>query len=180
TLVPRRLVHYGPIDPATSRDIFIMHALVEFEFKCAAPFFKHNRALIEHVELLEAKARSRQFLVDPQVRFAWFNTRIPQRIYNGPLFEKWRREAEKENPRLLFMELQDVLKGDAGNITPERFPDVLRVNDMVLPLGYRFDPAMGEDGVTLTVPLAGLNQLRPASFSWLVPGMLYEKILELI
>src|SRR5205814_2000986 len=116
----------------------------------------------------------------PQVRFAWYNARIPQGIYNGPLFEKWRREAEKENPRLLFMDLPDVLKNDANEITPERFPDALRVGDMELPLSYRFDPGMGEDGVTLTVPLGALNQLRSNSFSWLVAGMLYEKILELI
>jgi ATP-dependent helicase HrpA len=179
-LVPRRLVHYGPIDPVVSREIFINHALVDFDLKCSADFFRHNRALVEHVELLEAKARRKTFLVDPQVRFAWYNARIPQGIYNGPLFEKWRREAEKENLRLLFMELSDVLKNDASDITTERFPDSLRVGDMELPLGYRFNPGMGEDGVTLTVPLGAVNQLRSASFSWLVRGMLHEKILELI
>src|SRR5438067_6432183 len=42
-LVPRRLVHYGPIDAVISREIFIHHALVDFEFKCSAPFFQHNR-----------------------------------------------------------------------------------------------------------------------------------------
>src|SRR5262249_20106130 len=100
--------------------------------------------------------------------------------YNGPLFEQWRREAEKENPQLLFMQLADALKSDASDITPERFPDVMRLGSMELPLSYRFEPGMGEDGVTITVPLGGLNQLRPAAFTWLVRGIRQEKILELI
>src|SRR5262249_12842304 len=140
----------------------------------------HNRLLVEHVELLEAKARRKNLLVDQQVRFAWYNVRVPAGIHNGPLFENWRRDAEKINPRLLFMELSDVLKGDASNITVERFPDFIQIGDAEFPLTYRFEPGMGEDGVTLTISLAALNQLRSASFSWLVPGMLHEKILELI
>jgi len=179
-LVPRRLVHYGPIDPVVSREIFINHALVDFDFNCPAPFFKHNRALVEHVELLEAKARRRNLLADPEVRFAWYNARVGPDCYNGPLFEMWRREAEKENPKLLFMQLADVLKNDASDITAERFPDFMRAGNMELPLSYRFDPAMSEDGVTITVPQGGLNQLHPAAFTWLVPGMIQEKILELI
>src|SRR4051795_13408110 len=46
-LVPRRLVHYGPIDPPVARHIFIDHALVEGDFRTHAEFFKHNRELIQ-------------------------------------------------------------------------------------------------------------------------------------
>ena len=45
-----------------------------------------------------------------------------------------------------------------------------------LPLKYRFDPGHARDGVTLTVPLALLNQLEEARIDWLVPGMVREKV----
>jgi ATP-dependent helicase HrpA len=45
-----------------------------------------------------------------------------------------------------------------------------------LPLKYRFAPGHPLDGLTLTVPLALLNQLDEARLAWLVPGMIREKV----
>ena len=39
TLVARRRVHYGPMDPEESRRIFIREALVDGDWECRAPFF---------------------------------------------------------------------------------------------------------------------------------------------
>ena len=41
-----RRVHYGPIDPKLSREIFLRSALVEGEFETRAPFFAHNQRLL--------------------------------------------------------------------------------------------------------------------------------------
>jgi ATP-dependent helicase HrpA len=49
-----------------------------------------------------------------------------------------------------------------------------------LPLGYRFAPGQPNDGLTLTVPLALLNQVDPARLSWLVPGLVREKLTVLL
>src|SRR5207248_3663802 len=56
-LVPRRTVHYGPIDPKLSHEIFVHDALVLGELGMDAPFLRHNRGLIEQVQAIEAKAR---------------------------------------------------------------------------------------------------------------------------
>ncbi|KKN13036.1 hypothetical protein LCGC14_1010510, partial [marine sediment metagenome] len=48
-IVTRRRVHYGPIDPDVSNEIFIRSALVEGDWHCNAKFFKHNRQLIENI-----------------------------------------------------------------------------------------------------------------------------------
>ena len=45
-----------------------------------------------------------------------------------------------------------------------------------LPLKYRFAPGDPWDGVTITVPLALLNQVDDARLSWLVPGMVRDKV----
>jgi ATP-dependent helicase HrpA len=179
-LVPRRRVHYGPIDPKASRELFIRQGLVEDEYNVDAPWARNNRQLIREVELMEAKLRRRDVLVDSQSRFAFYDAKIPAGVYNGPLFEKWRRQAEQKDRRTLFMRLEDlVIPGPQA--PADQFPDAAVVNEQVrVPLAYAFDPGGEFDGVTATVPLAVLTQLTPEPFEWLVPGHLLEKVTELI
>ncbi|QOV91144.1 DUF3418 domain-containing protein [Humisphaera borealis] len=179
-VVPRRRVHYGPIDPKASRDIFIRQGLVEGEYHSEAPWARNNRQLIRDVELAEAKLRRRDLLVDAQSRFAFYDVRVPAGIYNGPLFEKWRQKAEQADRRALFMKREDLIV--PGPEAPaELFPERVVVNDSVrITLGYVFDPGNEFDGVTATVPVALLNQLPQEPFDWLVPGHLAEKLTELI
>ncbi|HEY0634686.1 MAG TPA: ATP-dependent RNA helicase HrpA [Gammaproteobacteria bacterium] len=180
TLIAKRRVNYGPIDPTLSRELFIRHALVGGDYRSEAPCLKHNRALLEEVEQLEAKSRRRDLLVDEQTLFAFYDAKLPPHIYSGKSFEKWRREAERDHPRLLFMSRDDLLQREALGLGGELFPDLLRVNDLQLPLHYHFEPGASDDGVTVLVPLAALGQLTPEPFEWLVPGMLRDKLTALI
>ena len=41
---------------------------------------------------------------------------------------------------------------------------------------YRFDPGAADDGVTVHVPLAALNQVEPTGFDWQVPGLRDELV----
>ena len=179
TLVARRSVHYGPIDPQVSRQLFIYHALVLGEYRTQAEFFHHNRALIDEIRTLEAKQRRRDLLVEDQAIYDFFDRRIPQGIYNGPLFEKWRQHVERGRPTLLFLHRRDLLRREVEE-NKHDYPDTLRVGDLELPLSYEFDPSSPSDGVTVTVPLAALNQLPAEPFEWLVPGLLREKVIALM
>ena len=180
TLVERRPVHYGPIDPRASRQIFIESALVNWDYDTEAPYFRHNRQLVREMEMLEAKARRRDILVDAKTRFAFYDARIPAGIHNGYLFERWRRQAERNNRRLLFMTPQDLMRRSAEEISETQFPAMLVMDGMKLPLQYRFDPGNAADGVTVTIRLAALGQLSPQRLEWVVPGLLEEKVLDLI
>jgi len=179
-IVPKRRVHFGPIDPKASREIFIRQGLVEGEYHSDAPWARNNRQLIRDIELAEAKLRRRDLLVDAASRFAFFDARIPAGIYNGPLFEKWRQKAEQSDRRALFMKREDLMV--PGPEAPaELFPERVVINNTIrVPLGYLFDPGNEFDGVTATVPIALLNQLPQEPFEWLVPGYLPEKVTELI
>jgi ATP-dependent helicase HrpA len=64
----------------------------------------------------------------------------------------------------------------AAEITEEQYPESLDVSGSQLPLKYRFAPEHPLDGLTLTVPLGLLNQLDTDRLSWLVPGMIREKV----
>ena len=59
TLVARRPVSYGAIDPATARDVFVREALLGGDPTIKAPFFEKNRRLVAEVAELEHKARAR-------------------------------------------------------------------------------------------------------------------------
>ena len=125
-----------------------------------APFFEHNRKLIAEVAALEHKTRRPDVLVDEAEIFAFYDAVIPDGICNGAAFEKWRRQAERENPRLLYLTREYLMRHEASSVTEERFPDSMVVDGCYgLPLAYRFDPGHLLDGVTVTVPLPLLNKL---------------------
>jgi ATP-dependent helicase HrpA len=180
TIVPRRRVHYGPIDPVESREIFIREALANMEFDTRAPFFEANRRLIAEIEELEHKARRQDVLVDEHALFAFYDARIAAGIVNGAGFEKWRQQAEQENPRLLFLTRDDLMRHAASGITEAQFPESFDLDGAEVPLKYRFEPGHPLDGVTATVPLALLNQLDPTAAEWLVAGMIREKLTWLV
>jgi len=179
TLVPRRRVNYGPINPKEAREVFIRRALVAGEFDTRAPFFEHNRRLIGEIEALEHKARRRDVLVNEDVIFGFYDGILAPGVVNGAGFERWRAEAERNNPRLLYLTREYLMRHAAADITEAQFPERLRAGEAELKLTYRFEPGHPLDGVTVTVPLELLNRLEPAHFEWLVPGLVREKVTHL-
>ncbi len=180
TIIPKRRVHYGPINPKQSREIFIREALANGEFDTRAAFFTANERLIAEVEELEHKARRQDVLVDEHQLFTFYDAKIPADIYNAASFEKWRTEAEKTNPKLLYLTRDDLMRHGADAITAVQFPEKIVLDGVEVTLKYRFEPGHVLDGVTATIPLALLNQLNPVQTEWLVPGMLREKLTYLI
>jgi ATP-dependent RNA helicase HrpA len=177
---PKKRVHYGPMNPAESREVFIRQALVTGEFNTQAPFFVHNQKLIRDIEALEHKARRPDVLVDDELIFAFYDARIPQGIHNGAAFEHWRRQAERDDPQLLFLQRDDLMRHEAAGITTDQFPPQLVMNNVSYALAYNFAPGKADDGVALTVPQALINQVSAARCEWLVPGLLVDKVTQLL
>jgi ATP-dependent helicase HrpA len=176
----RKSVHYGPMNVAESREVFIRQALVGGEFETRAPFFAHNRKLIADIEALEHKARRPDVLVDDELIFAFYDSRIPGDIHNGAAFEHWRKEAERSDAKLLYLKKDDLMRHEAAGITTDQFPPNLKIDNVSFALGYNFSPGRNDDGITLTVPLALINQVAAARCEWLIPGILAEKITQLV
>ena len=176
TLVPRRRVSYGAIAPDVAREVFIREALVAGEFDTSAPFYAHNRSLIAEVAELEHKSRRQDVLVDDETIYAFYAARIPGAICTKVAFDRWRRDAEADDPRLLFLTREVLMRHAATGVTEAQFPEFLDLGGARLPLKYRFAPGQPFDGVSMTVPLALLNQIDAARLSWLVPGMVREKV----
>ncbi|QLQ26862.1 MAG: ATP-dependent RNA helicase HrpA [Dechloromonas sp.] len=181
---PKRRIHYGPLAPAEAREIFIRQGLVgeeiEESFARRWPFFQHNQKQVREIEKIEHKQRRQDVLVDDELIFAFYDSLIPEGIHNGAAFDHWRRTAEQENPRLLFLARDDLMRHSAAGVTTEAFPHHLKVGGVDYTLSYHFEPGSPRDGVTLTLPLAQLNQIPAARMEWLVPGLLKEKLVQLI
>ncbi|HET7546950.1 MAG TPA: ATP-dependent RNA helicase HrpA, partial [Usitatibacter sp.] len=175
-LVARRKVSYGRIDAARAREIFIEGALVAGEYESKLAFWTHNRALIREIEELEHRARRPDVLVDDRALFAFYEARIPKDVRDVRSFEAWYRAASAKEPKLLFLAREDVMRHGAESVTEELFPKALAMGEATFPLAYRFEPGHPMDGVTMTVPLALLNQVDDAAIDWLVPGMVRDKV----
>ena len=184
TLQAKRRVHFGPLDPAASREIFIREGLVAGEIDAAWvnrwPFYKHNQKLIAEIEQLEHKQRRQDVLVDDALIEAFYDARIPADIVNGAGFDAWRREAESANPKCLYLDRDDLMRHEAGGVTTDNFPPEIEIGGARYDLSYHFAPGASDDGVTLTLPLAHLNRLSPDACEWLVPGLLRDKVLQLL
>ena len=179
-VVPRRQVNYGPIDPQVSREMFIQHGLVEEEWETRGEFRQANRQLAEELKSVESKCRRTGLLRDLTARYEFYDRILPPHVFDGRRFETWRKTVEVDQPRLLHMRPEDLLEENPPEVSAGAFPDRLTLPNLDLPLQYRFEPGETTDGITLTIPMEGLNQLDPRRLGWLVPGLLEEKVSALI
>lgn len=203
-LVEKQRVGYGKIDPLLSREIFIRSALVEGRYgehpkikrqlsalKTAkgdkskpsdshTHFFQWQQQLLDELHDLEAKSRRRDIIVDDQVLFDFYDARLPADIINLEGFEHWRKQAEKQQAKLLFIEREQLMQHDARQVTEAQFPDQLVINGLTLPVTYHFDPNHQDDGVSLQVPVGALHLIDQPPLEWLVPGLLREKCIAMV
>ena len=176
-IVAQRKVAYGRIDPAMSRDLFLRHALVEGDWETHHAFWKHNQKLLGDVEELERRARRRDIVVSDEVVYDFYDKRVPAEVVSGAHFDRWWKETKASDPHLLDLRLEDLV---AADVDPGEHPSVWVSGDLRFDLSYEFDPGTHADGVTVEVPLAVLNRVKPEDFAWQVPGMRHELVTALI
>ncbi len=185
-LYAKRRVQFGklPSEESLAHELFIRGALVAGEvhedFSRRAKFFQHNRKLIGEIEALEHKSRRPDVLVDEELIFAFYEAKIPREITTIAAFDSWRRDAEREGSRLLFLEREQLMRHEASGITTDAFPHHLEFHGQIQKLSYHHDPGAADDGVTLSLPLVSVNQISATRCEWLVPGLLEEKVRQLL
>ncbi len=171
-----RRINYGQRNPVEAREIFIRDALVAGDFETRLPFYIHNHKLVKDIENLEHKSRRQDVLVDDQLIAAFYDNEIPHDIVNGAGFEKWYKDQARDNPKLLYLNREELMRHEAAGVTTELFPKTMVVTGIEMGLTYHFEPGSVRDGVTLAVPLFALNQIPQERPAWLVPGMIKEKV----
>jgi ATP-dependent helicase HrpA len=177
-------VSFGNVDAAAAREIFIREALVNGEWSVEMerrlPFLIANRKLIAQVEELEHKARRQDVLVDDELIHAFYDQQLPADVCSGATLERWYREALKQQPRLLLLTRDELMRHEAAGITTSAFPKVIRLGGVDCAASYLHEPGDAKDGLTVTVPIYALNQVSDERCEWLVPGTLEAKVLALV
>ncbi len=176
----QRRVDYSRVDPAGAREIFIREALVQGDWETRLAFLAANQKLVRQVAELEHKSRRQDVLVDDEVVFAWYDGQIPADVCNGASLERWYGQAVRENPKLLHLTREALMRHEAAGITAQAFPRTLRLGGVDCACSYLHEPGDARDGLSVALPLFALNQASEDRCDWLVPGMLKDKVLALL
>ncbi len=179
-IVVNRRITFSNIEPEISRDLFIRHALVDGDTKINDRVLQDNQALIAQVADLESKSRRRDILVDEELMVDFYRERLPENVCSEASFKKWWSKTATKTPDLLTFDIDALKREGASEVTAADFPDSWRQDRLALPLSYHFEPKDDDDGVSVNVPLALLNQLSPHGFDWLIPGLQHDLIVQLI
>ncbi|RAO78339.1 ATP-dependent RNA helicase HrpA [Dyella jiangningensis] len=179
TLVERRPGTFQKQDPVLAHEIFLREALTRGDIDARADFIRANQRVLEDARGIEAKQRREGLLRSEDELVGFFEGKLPGDIADSRALDAWYRKARPAEQAALRWSLDDVMSGGAG-LDPKAFPSSLDVGPQKYRLEYRFVPGDDADGVTLHLPLAMLNALPAARCEWLVPGLLAEKVAELI
>jgi ATP-dependent helicase HrpA len=177
-LIADRLVQLGRIDPVTSRDLFIRHALVQGEWRTNHAFFAANQRMIEGVEELEDRLRRRDLRVDDDTLYAFYDARVPADVVSTRHFDTWWKKARHTQPDLLTFD--PAMLSHGSDDAEEEFPREWHSDGEAFALTYAFEPGMSDDGVTVDLPLERLMTVDDRAFDWHVPGHRVELVTELI
>ena len=175
-----RRVDFTKVDPVAAREIFVREALVAGQWESRFPFLVANRKLVREVEGLEHKARRQDVLVDDELIYAYYDAQLPADVASGITFENWYRHASHDQPRLLYLTRDELMRHTAAGITTQSFPPTVRLGGVDCAATYLHEPGDAKDGLTVSVPLFVLNQVSEERCEWLVTGMLKDKIQALL
>ncbi len=177
-LVSDRPVAYGTINPEEACEIFIRQALVQGQVFTPFEFMVHNQQLIDELETLEDKTRTKGILVSEDEIFLFYRSRLPKPFFSVHSFSRFLKE--QKNQDFLKMTLADLQQSPVAPDTLARYPDTLTMKDARFKLAYEFNPGAKTDGVTIAVPASAAALVEPGNLDRLVPGFFKEKIIALI
>lgn len=181
-VVKGRRTPLAPIDQASARSLMIEHGLVAGDWKCTEEFYLHNQEMLADMAELAKRTRSRDYIVDRFHLGNFYQDRLPEDVYDLRSLSAWtKKDRGTEAVRQLRLDPSDLVDESSGDFDiAESFPNDLQVGQTTLPLSYHFEPGSENDGVAVTVPQTALRQVSSEALGWLVPGLLEEKVLQLI
>jgi ATP-dependent helicase HrpA len=179
TLVEKRAVQFGAQDPTTAHAVFVREALVRGDIDSRSDCVRANARVLAQAHELEAKQRRAGLVRNEDELATFFAGKLPADVFTAAAFDAWYRRATPAEQAALRWSLDDVLANQPG-LRASDFPSALEFAGHRLKLEYRFVPGDVADGVTLHVPLAFVNAVQAARCEWLVPGLLPDKVAELI
>jgi ATP-dependent helicase HrpA len=170
----RKPVPYHKHEPELSRRLLIERGLMEREINTRNPLIQASWKAIDQVRKEEDEVRSRDRLVDDESLFQLWDARVPEFVTSLGELERWLKQLDDSQRKQWVLQVDEVRRSEQPEDTG--MPKHWELNGMRLPLSYRFEPGHEEDGVTVTLPVQLVGQVREKDFQWLVPAFRQEKI----
>jgi len=172
-LVEGRTRDYSRIEPLEAHAIFIREGLVGGAFPAPVPpCLTANLARIRTLLDAEEKTRQHGALFDPEIAFAFYDTRLPPGLCNAADLRRWLSENANAADAMTMTEADLPPVRDLS----QAYPDAVTLSGNRLALTYRHAQGEADDGITCTVPAALLTLAAAWRSEWLVPGLLDEKL----
>jgi len=172
-LVEGRTRDYSRIEPLEAHAIFIREGLVGGAFPAPVPpCLTANLARIRTLLDAEEKTRQHGALFDPEIAFAFYDTRLPPGLCNAADLRRWLSENANAADAMTMTEADLPPVHDLS----QAYPDAVTLSGNRLALTYRHAQGEADDGITCTVPAAVLPLAAAWRSEWLVPGLLDEKL----
>ena len=142
-IVVDRPMRLGTADPAMARDLLIRDGLVGDQIREEAPFIRHNREIREEMDVLQKKVRRSDLLKPEWDLERVFRDRLPLEVVDVATLTKWRKQVERDNPRILFLTKEDLLRDAETEADEEAFPDIWETPTTAFELKYEYAPRRG-------------------------------------
>ena len=178
-LIARRPIAFGKVDAPAARAMFIHHGLVDRDWDTDLACIAHNDAMVQRVRQLEARKRQRDLLVEADAMHKFYDERLPKAVWSGQRLRRHLRKHGGADANLRMTE-EDLIRKDADLADAARFPISMSIAGVDFALEYHLEHEHEADGVTLVATLDTLGVVDAQRTEWLVPGMVRDKIVELI
>ncbi|MCJ7808820.1 MAG: DUF3418 domain-containing protein, partial [Desulfobulbaceae bacterium] len=176
-IVPKRMVPYGPVNPAEAHNLFVRQALIPGDIVPLFPFLAHNLNIEQVVQDMESRIRRRDIRVDDEDLFRFYQKHLP-RVYDVRTLKKIIRERKGDH--FLMLKQEDYMRYAPDPDELAVYPESIRMGEQSFPLEYQFETGKDHDGVTLNVPAPLADAITPEQTDWLIPGLFKEKVEALI
>jgi len=154
----------------TSKFIYLLPELKEALIK--------NQKSIELLENKDHCLRTLNAIISDEQLYQFYDQALPLEIND---FFELQKLIKKNNKLIKALTLNpQTWLNQKTKINLDDYPGELICNGMSFKITYIFAPNQLDDGITITVPLEILSILEKRQIEWLIPGMLYEKVSELI
>ena len=175
-MAQRRIV-ISQREPQIARELLIREALVNGFTRMKYEFLQHNQAQVDVVVESEQKTRRRDLLVGEDVLVDFYQERI-RHVVSEASMRKWLQKLTDTS--ILKFDAAMLWHNEISSNALLAYPDTWQQGALTFPLTYVFSPNSEDDGVTVHIPLALLNQVTLNGFEWLVPGLRHELLVTLI
>ena len=174
--IAKKKVAFSKINSDLAREIFIKQGIVLNELGKNYKFITNNQSVIESMEDLEDKLRLSFIIIEDEL-FDFYNQFIPNDVCDIRSFDVWCKTNESK----LFINKNELVKKlIADDSHMNLYPDYMMVDNNKLKLQYVFNTDSLDDGVTATIFIDRLLQVEDDSFTYLVPGLIRDKVAFII